>query len=65
MTNATSIRALVIDDEPLAREMIREMLESHPEAVFVGPLAEENRAGGADGRRDGIFRRTERRRDKR
>ena len=27
MTNARRIRALVVDDEPLAREMIREMLE--------------------------------------
>ena len=29
MTNARSIRALVVDDEPLAREMIREMLAEH------------------------------------
>ena len=36
MTNATRIRALVIDDEPLARDMIREMLEGHPEAEIIG-----------------------------
>ncbi len=39
MTNATSIRALVIDDEPLAREMIREMLAAHPEAEIIGECA--------------------------
>ena len=39
MTNATSIRALVIDDEPLAREMIREMLEGDPEVEIIGECA--------------------------
>ena len=39
VTNATSIRALVIDDEPLAREMIREMLEGDPEAEIIGECA--------------------------
>jgi two-component system LytT family response regulator len=39
VTNAPSIRALVIDDEPLARDMIREMLESHPEAEIIGECA--------------------------
>jgi len=39
VTNATSIRALVIDDEPLAREMIREMLEGDPEVEIIGECA--------------------------
>lgn len=38
-TNATSIRALVIDDEPLAREMIREMLEGDSEVEIIGECA--------------------------
>jgi two-component system, LytTR family, response regulator len=36
MTDATRIRALVVDDEPLAREMIREMLENDAEVEIVG-----------------------------
>lgn len=37
MTNATEpIRALVIDDEPLARDIIREMLQDEPEVEIVG-----------------------------
>ena len=36
MTDATRIRALVVDDEPLARAMVREMLESDPEVEIVG-----------------------------
>ena len=36
MTSATPIRALVIDDEPLAREMIREMLEADPDVEIIG-----------------------------
>jgi two-component system LytT family response regulator len=36
MTDAIRIRALVVDDEPLAREMIREMLESDSEVEIVG-----------------------------
>ena len=36
MTDATRIRALVVDDEPLARAMIREMLESDSEVEIVG-----------------------------
>ena len=36
MTDAKCIRALVIDDEPLAREMVREMLEGDPEAEIIG-----------------------------
>ena len=39
MTDATRIRALVVDDEPLARAMIREMLESDSEAEIVGECA--------------------------
>src|SRR5262249_2776446 len=33
------IRALVIDDEPLARDMIREMLEHDPDAELVAECA--------------------------
>src|SRR6267378_1410005 len=36
MTDAKCIRALVIDDEPLAREMIREMLEGDPQVEIIG-----------------------------
>jgi two-component system, LytTR family, response regulator len=36
MSDATRIRALVVDDEPLARAMIREMLENDSEAEIVG-----------------------------
>ena len=39
MTDATRIRALVVDDEPLARAMIREMLESDSEAEIAGECA--------------------------
>ena len=39
MTNASRIRALVVDDEPLAREMIREMLESDSEVEIVAECA--------------------------
>ena len=39
MTNARSIRALVVDDEPLAREMIREMLENDSEVEIVAECA--------------------------
>jgi two-component system, LytTR family, response regulator len=39
VTNATSIRALVIDDEPLARDMIREMLEGDSEVEIIGECA--------------------------
>ena len=35
MTNARSIRALVVDDEPLAREMIREMLAEDSDVEIV------------------------------
>ena len=36
MTDALRIRALVVDDEPLAREMVREMLATDPEVEVVG-----------------------------
>ena len=36
MTGASRIRALVIDDEPLARAMIREMLADDPDVEIVG-----------------------------
>jgi two-component system, LytTR family, response regulator len=36
MTDATRIRALVVDDEPLARAMIREMLEGDSEVEITG-----------------------------
>ena len=39
MTDAVRIRALVVDDEPLAREMIREMLASDSEVEVVGECA--------------------------
>lgn len=39
MTNARLIRALVVDDEPLAREMIREMLENEVDVEIVGECA--------------------------
>jgi two-component system LytT family response regulator len=39
MTDALRIRALVVDDEPLAREMIREMLATDAEVEVVGECA--------------------------
>src|SRR5581483_4352271 len=36
MTDPKRIRALVVDDEPLARGMIREMLASDPDVEIVG-----------------------------
>lgn len=39
MTNARLIRALVVDDEPLARDMIREMLEADSEVEIVAECA--------------------------
>ena len=39
MTNARLIRALVVDDEPLARDMIREMLEDDSEVEIVAECA--------------------------
>lgn len=39
MTDATRVRALVIDDEPLARDMIREMLASDPDVEIIAECA--------------------------
>jgi two-component system, LytTR family, response regulator len=39
MTDATRIRALVVDDEPLARDMIREMLDGDQEVEIIGECA--------------------------
>ncbi|MEP6922111.1 MAG: LytTR family DNA-binding domain-containing protein [bacterium] len=36
MTDAPQIRVLLVDDEPLAREMLREMLQSDPNVSIVG-----------------------------
>src|SRR5258706_14704698 len=36
MTDLNRIRVLVVDDEPLARGMVREMLDSDPIAEIVG-----------------------------
>ncbi len=36
MTDSPRIRVLLVDDEPLAREMLREMLQSDPEVEIVG-----------------------------
>src|SRR5215203_2409719 len=39
VTNARPIRALVVDDEPLARDMIREMLEDDSDVEIVAECA--------------------------
>ncbi len=39
MTDLDRIRVMVVDDEPLARGMVREMLDSDPEAEIVGECA--------------------------
>ena len=36
MTNTPRIRVLLVDDEPLAREMLREMLQGDPSVEIVG-----------------------------
>ena len=36
MADSPSIRVLLVDDEPLAREMLREMLQSDPQVDIVG-----------------------------
>jgi len=36
MSDSPVIRVLLVDDEPLAREMLREMLQSDPQVVIVG-----------------------------
>jgi two-component system, LytTR family, response regulator len=47
VTDATRIRALVIDDEPLAREMIREMLSSDPNIEIIAECANGREAVAA------------------
>jgi two-component system LytT family response regulator len=47
VTDATRIRALVIDDEPLARDMIREMLESDPDVEIIAECANGREAVAA------------------
>jgi two-component system, LytTR family, response regulator len=36
MTDSPNIRVLLVDDEPLAREMLREMLQNDPQVVIAG-----------------------------
>ena len=36
MTESPHIRVLIVDDEPLARDMLREMLQGDPQVVIVG-----------------------------
>ncbi len=36
MTDSSLIRVLLVDDEPLAREMLREMLKGDPQVAIVG-----------------------------
>jgi two-component system LytT family response regulator len=36
MTDSSLIRVLIVDDEPLARRVLREMLETDPEVTIVG-----------------------------
>ncbi|MDQ6653524.1 MAG: LytTR family DNA-binding domain-containing protein [Acidobacteriota bacterium] len=36
MTDSPNIRVLLVDDEPLARGMLREMLQNDPQVVIVG-----------------------------
>lgn len=36
MTGSPQIRVLIVDDESLARDMLREMLQNDPQAVIVG-----------------------------
>ena len=47
MIESKRIRVLIVDDEPLARGMVREMLESDPEAEIVGECANGRDAIGA------------------
>jgi two-component system, LytTR family, response regulator len=44
VTDVTRIRALVIDDEPLARDLIREMLEGDPDVEIIGESANGSEA---------------------
>ncbi|HLA12073.1 MAG TPA: LytTR family DNA-binding domain-containing protein [Pyrinomonadaceae bacterium] len=36
MTESPHIRVLIVDDEPLARDMLREMLQNDPQVIIVG-----------------------------
>ena len=42
-SGAMSIRALIVDDEPLARQSVRRFLKSHPDIEVVGERATANR----------------------
>jgi len=44
MNESPLIRVLVVDDEPLARTMLREMLRSDPQVVLVGELSNGSEA---------------------
>jgi two-component system, LytTR family, response regulator len=39
MTQNSTIRTLIVDDEDLARQVIREMLKTHPEIEIIGECA--------------------------
>ncbi len=47
MADSPTIRVLLVDDEPLARDMLREMLQSDPEAQVVGESCNGREALGA------------------
>src|SRR5689334_632904 len=49
MTSASQIRVLLVDDEPLARGMIREMLACDSDADIVGECENGKRAAAAVG----------------
>jgi two-component system LytT family response regulator len=51
MTSASQIRVLLVDDEPLARGMIREMLAGDSDAEIVGECENGKRAAAAIGKR--------------
>jgi two-component system, LytTR family, response regulator len=43
----TKVRTLIVDDEPLARERLRQLLQSHPEMEIVGESADGREAVAA------------------
>jgi two-component system, LytTR family, response regulator len=43
----TSIRALIVDDEPLARRGIRQLLEPYPDVTVVGECRDGREAARA------------------
>jgi two-component system LytT family response regulator len=49
MTESALIRVLIVDDEPLAREMLREMLEADPDVTIVGECSNGREAVSAIG----------------